>query len=87
MSNGTVIICFGVGDVECKNTIALPHYANGIVTSAIKFPEGTSPDDKAKVVHKLEQKCRDIQKIIAKATGGSPYEFTGDPNALPECGP
>ena len=87
MSNGTVIICFGVGDVACKNTIALPHYENGIVTAAIKFPEGTTPGEKAKVANKIEQHCRQIQKVIEKATGGSPYEFTGDPNALPECGP
>lgn len=88
MSNGTVIIgCFGVGEVACKNTIALPHYEQGIVTWAWRHPDGLSAAKTAKVQAQLEKCARKMQKIISKATGGEPYEFDEDVNALPECGP
>jgi hypothetical protein len=87
VSNGTVIICKGNGDVTCKNTIALPHYENAIATAAIKFPEGVTPAVKALTILAIEAHINAIQKIAAHVTGGAPYEFTGDPNALPECSP
>jgi hypothetical protein len=88
MSNGdTTIICFGVGSVSCKDTVALPHYENGIVTAAIAFPHSATQAEKDKAEKDIENHCRKIQQIIARVTGGQPYEFTGDPNALPECGP
>ena len=87
MSNGggIVIICKGVGEVTCKNTVALPHYENGIVTAAVALPHDMEEWQKLKVKADIEKHVEKIQKIIAKATGGQPYEFTGDPNTLPEC--
>jgi TPP-dependent 2-oxoacid decarboxylase len=89
MSNGggVIIVCFGVGDVTCKNTIALPHYENGIVTAAVAFPHDATPAQKKKAEDDIRHHCKQIQRVIAKVTGGDPYEFTGDPNALPECLP
>ena len=88
MSNGdTIIICKGVGEVTCKNTVALPHYANGIVTAAIDFPHDMPAWKRLKYTEDITKHVEKIQKIIAKATGGQPYEFTGDPNSLPECPP
>lgn len=73
--------------MSCKNTVALPHYENAIVTMAIKFPEGIEAWKKSFVVSVIERHVEAIQRICADVTGGTPYEFTGDPNALPECGP
>jgi len=87
VSNGTVIICKGVGDVTCKNTIALPHYKNFIATAAITFPEGVNPIVRQIVIDLFNVHIGAMQQIAARVTGGTPYEFTGDANALPECGP
>ena len=83
----TTILCFGVGDVNCKNTIALPHYEHAIITGALKWKPELLPGEREKIAKRIKKKMREIQNIMADATGGTPYEFTGDPNALPECGP